>query len=212
MKTSGIVLNNMAPHFPSRQLEEDFAVVEPKDEESAVERLHHLTKIVTEFQDHLRERATNHLGYPGNHNCSHYLGLSRLLQFNINNAGDPFKESDYGLHSKKFEVGVLDWFAQLWGIDKDQYWGYVTNGGTEANLHTILLGSPATPRLCLCASISTSVVLLGGDIEALPPRSEQQRTSHHPDPGGSGRRCPPRFVVVIAHQIWGDDNVAPIQQ
>ncbi|KAL0330192.1 UNVERIFIED_CONTAM: Serine decarboxylase 1 [Sesamum radiatum] len=141
MKTSGIVLNNMAPHFPVNkfstnvqepssdydrqavmipnqidmgQLEEDFAVVEPKDEESAVERLHHLTKIVTEFQDHLRERATNHLGYPGNHNCSHYLGLSRLLQFNINNAGDPFKESDHGLHSKKFEVGVLDWFAQLW--------------------------------------------------------------------------------------------------
>ncbi|XP_011081981.1 histidine decarboxylase isoform X1 [Sesamum indicum] len=136
-------------------VEQDFAVVEvePKDEEScAAERLHHLTKIVTQFQDHLRERASNHLGYPGNHNCSHYLALSTLLQFNINNAGDPFKESDHGLHSKKFEVGVLDWFAQLWGIDKDEYWGYVTNGGTEGNLHGILMGRELLPNGILYTS------------------------------------------------------------
>lgn len=81
------------------------------------------------------------IGYPANHNCEHYLALSTLLQFNINNVGDPFKESNHGLHSKKFEVGVLDWFARLWGIEKDEYWGYVTNGGTEGNLHGILPGS-----------------------------------------------------------------------
>ncbi|KAL0393932.1 UNVERIFIED_CONTAM: Serine decarboxylase [Sesamum latifolium] len=132
--------------------EEDFAVVEPKDEECAVDRLHHLTRIVTEFQDHLRERVTNHLGYPGNHNCSHYLALSTLLQFNINNAGDPFKKSDHGLHSKKFEAGVLDWFAGLWEIDKDEYWGYVTNGGTESNFHGILLGRELLPNGILYTS------------------------------------------------------------
>jgi len=38
-----------------------------------------------------------------------------------------------------FEVSVLDWFAKLWQIEKDQYWGYVTTGGTEGNLHGILV-------------------------------------------------------------------------
>ncbi|KAL0393930.1 UNVERIFIED_CONTAM: Serine decarboxylase [Sesamum latifolium] len=119
---------------------EGFAVVEPNNEECAVEGVDRLSKTVTEFQEHLRERVSYYLGYPANHNCEHYLALSTLFQFNINNVGDPFKESDHGLHSKKFEVGVLDWFARVWGIDKDEYWGYVTNGGSEANLHGILMG------------------------------------------------------------------------
>lgn len=36
---------------------------------------------------------------------------------------------------------MLDWFANLWEIDKGEYWGYVTTGGTEGNLHGILTGS-----------------------------------------------------------------------
>ncbi|KAK4435745.1 Serine decarboxylase [Sesamum alatum] len=131
---------------------DDFAVVEANDEECAVERVDRLTKTVTQFQKHLRERVSYYLGYPANHNCEHYLALSTLLQFNINNVGDPFKESDHGLHSKKFEVGVLDWFARLWGIDKDEYWGYVTNGGTEGNLHGILLGRELLPNGILYTS------------------------------------------------------------
>jgi glutamate/tyrosine decarboxylase-like PLP-dependent enzyme len=35
-------------------------------------------------------------------------------------------------------VDVLDWFARLWEIE--DYWGYITSGGTEGNLHGILLG------------------------------------------------------------------------
>ena len=27
----------------------------------------------------------------------------------MNNLGDPFIESNYGVHSRQFEVGVLDW-------------------------------------------------------------------------------------------------------
>ncbi|PIN11910.1 Glutamate decarboxylase [Handroanthus impetiginosus] len=80
------------------------------------------------------------------------MALSPLLRFHINNVGDPFKESAYGLHSKKFEVGVLDWFAQHWEINKDEYWGYVTNGGTEGNLHGILLGRELLPNAILYAS------------------------------------------------------------
>ncbi|KAF9616876.1 hypothetical protein IFM89_032838 [Coptis chinensis] len=42
----------------------------------------------------------------------------------------------------QFEVGVLDWFARLWELEKDEYWGYITNCGIEGNLHGILVGAP----------------------------------------------------------------------
>ncbi|CAI8604367.1 unnamed protein product [Vicia faba] len=45
----------------------------------------------------------------------------------------------------KFEVSVLDWFAKLWEIEKNEYWGYVTTGGTEGNLHGILVGREQLP-------------------------------------------------------------------
>lgn len=43
------------------------------------------------------------------------------------------------------QVGVLNWFAKLWEIDEDEYWGYITNCGTEGNLHGILVGRENLP-------------------------------------------------------------------
>jgi hypothetical protein len=78
-------------------------------------------------------------GYPYNLDFD-YGALAQLQHFSINNLGDPFIESNYGVHSRQFEVGVLDWFARLWELEKDEYWGYITNCGTEGNLHGILVG------------------------------------------------------------------------
>ncbi len=78
-------------------------------------------------------------GYPYNLDFD-YGALAQLQHFSINNLGDPFIESNYGVHSRQFEVGVLDWFARLWELEKDKYWGYITNCGTEGNLHGILVG------------------------------------------------------------------------
>jgi len=65
----------------------------------------------------------------------------------LNNAGDPFLGSSFSLNSMAFEVSVLDWFAKLWEIEKDEYWGYVTTGGTEGNLHGILAGLVFLPTI-----------------------------------------------------------------
>lgn len=81
----------------------------------------------------------NGAGYPYNLDFD-YGALSQLQHFSINNLGDPFIESNYGVHSRQFEVGVLDWFARLWEIEQNEYWGYITNCGTEGNLHGILVG------------------------------------------------------------------------
>ncbi len=43
------------------------------------------------------------------------------------------------------QIGVLNWFARLWEIEQEDYWGYVTNCGTEGNLHGILVGRENLP-------------------------------------------------------------------
>lgn len=49
--------------------------------------------------------------------------LGPFLQFSINNLGDPFVESNYGVHSRQFEIEVLEFFATIWDIELDSYWG-----------------------------------------------------------------------------------------
>jgi hypothetical protein len=91
-------------------------------------------------------------GYPYNLDFD-YGALSQLQHFSINNLGDPFIESNYGVHSRQFEVGVLDWFARLWELEKDEYWGYITNCGTEGNLHGILVGLVFTFAPIMCSVV-----------------------------------------------------------
>jgi len=93
-----------------------------------------MASILARYRKTLLERTKHHLGYPYNLDFD-YGALAQLQHFSINNLGDPFIESNYGVHSRQFEVGVLDWFARLWEIEKDEYWGYITNCGTEGNLH-----------------------------------------------------------------------------
>jgi hypothetical protein len=52
-------------------------------------------------------------------------------------------------------VGVLNWFARLWDINEEEYWGYITNCGTEGNLHGILVGRENLPDGILYASKET---------------------------------------------------------
>ncbi|XP_020232087.1 serine decarboxylase-like [Cajanus cajan] len=98
-----------------------------------------LASLITQYVESLNQRRFRHLGYPTNQDLN-YDVLLPLLNFHLNNAGDPFLGSSFSLNSTAFEVCVLDWFANLWEIEKNEYWGYVTTGGTEGNLHGILVG------------------------------------------------------------------------
>lgn len=103
------------------------------------------------FLKQLQQRTDFHAGYPYNLN-SDYTFLLRSFNFLINNAGDPFVEPDFGLHSRKFEQEVLAFFAKLYKIAEDDFWGYVTSGGTEGNLYGIYLGREAYPDGVLYSS------------------------------------------------------------
>ncbi|TVU32972.1 hypothetical protein EJB05_24740, partial [Eragrostis curvula] len=129
-----------------------FAVKEPDaDDEDTCEREAAMASILARYRRCLAERTKHHLGYPFNLEFD-YGALAQLQHFAINNIGDPFIESNYGVHSRQFEVGVLDWFASLWDLETDRYWGYVTTGGTEGNLHGILAGREIFPNGILYAS------------------------------------------------------------
>ncbi|KAG1663238.1 hypothetical protein FOA52_004439 [Chlamydomonas sp. UWO 241] len=117
----------------------------PRQRETAI------NAILEAYTEKLVSRTEHHLGYPYNLDFD-YGALEKLVKFSINNLGDPFIESNYGVHSREFEVGVLNWFAKLWEIDEEEYWGYITTCGTEGNLHGILVGRENLPDGVLYAS------------------------------------------------------------
>eukprot|EP00884_Botryococcus_braunii_P020824 jgi/Botrbrau1/7425/Bobra.0112s0024.1 len=132
-------------------LNEVLPILEPG--QNAKEFDERVQNVISDYMDYLTERAQHHMGYPMNLELDSYKGLERLCRFCINNLGDPFIESNCGVHSRPFEIGVLNWFAQLWEIE--DYWGYVTNGGTEGNLHGILVGRENFPDGILYSSRET---------------------------------------------------------
>ncbi|CAK9187362.1 unnamed protein product [Ilex paraguariensis] len=127
-------------------------VTEPDaDDEWTGDKEAYMASVLARYRKTLVERTNHHLGYPYNLDFD-YGDLAQLQHFSINNLGDPFIQSNYGVHSRQFEVGVLDWFARLWEIEKNEYWGYITNCGTEGNLHGILVGREVFPDGILYAS------------------------------------------------------------
>jgi histidine decarboxylase len=83
---------------------------------------------------HLDELHDYMTGYP----CSQlfdYEMLYPMLQHMANNVGDPWANSNYGLNTLDFEREVLSQWAEWLKADSENFWGYVTSGGTEGNMH-----------------------------------------------------------------------------
>jgi len=86
----------------------------------------------------LKDALNTYLGYPCN-SAYDYGEVIRFLNIHINNVGDPFLSSTYRANTKEVERDVLWWFADLWGIKKDNMWGCITNGGTESSLQALYI-------------------------------------------------------------------------
>jgi len=112
------------------------------------------TEILAAYDKLLQNKSSNHFGYPYNLKYDHGE-LHGFMKYTINNLGDPFVSSNYGVHSRPFECAVIDFFAQLWKIEQGDYWGYVTTCGTEGNLHGILLARECHPDGILYTSRET---------------------------------------------------------
>lgn len=112
------------------------------------------TEILEAYERYLQRRSSVHFGYPYNLMYDH-RELFGFMRYSINNIGDPFVPSNYGVHSRQFECAVIDFFAGLWKMDPGSYWGYVTTSGTEGNLHGILLARECHPDGILYTSNET---------------------------------------------------------
>uniref|UniRef100_A0A0G4H5E8 Histidine decarboxylase n=1 Tax=Chromera velia CCMP2878 TaxID=1169474 RepID=A0A0G4H5E8_9ALVE len=114
----------------------------------------HINNALSVLVSHLKLRSSHHLGYPYNLRFASH-GLVPFMNFSINNLGDPFRPSNYGVNSHDFELAVLDFFARVWSIKAGDYWGYITTCGTEGNLLGLLYGRekflPARDGVLFCS-------------------------------------------------------------
>jgi len=92
----------------------------------------------------LTNKSSTFIGYPTNAVLS-YSNLGKFLDFTINNVGDPFSDCNYKVSTREFEKEVLHFFGDLMHIEPDDFWGYVTNGGTEGNMYGLYLGRETYP-------------------------------------------------------------------
>jgi histidine decarboxylase len=108
--------------------------------------------------DHLLKDIQNNtnqfLGYPVSKDFD-YSELYPFLKYPINNLGDPFEDSTYKVQTHQLEKEVVDFFADLFRADTKDYWGYVTNGGSESNLYGLYLARELYPKAMVYYSEST---------------------------------------------------------
>lgn len=114
----------------------------------------HDQKRLDALYNRLVEKSHTFLGYPTNADL-HNEELARFLNLTINNVGDPYITSNYGVNTLEFEREVLDFFADLLKISREDYWGYTTNGGTEGNLYGLYVAREKYPNGILYFSEET---------------------------------------------------------
>lgn len=106
---------------------------------------------LNEYLEAMRARNPYALGYPMAKDCKPAI-LREFLGMTLNNMGDPFGGSTYGLNSKEFEVEVIDFYAQYFRAPADDYWGYVTSGGSEGNLFALNTARELLPDAIVLSS------------------------------------------------------------
>ncbi len=94
------------------------------------------------------------LGYPVSKDFD-YSELYEFLKYPINNLGDPFEDSTYRVQTHEMEREVVHFFAKLFRANPKDYWGYVTNGGSESNLYGLYLAREMYPKAMVYYSETT---------------------------------------------------------
>jgi histidine decarboxylase len=153
------------------------------------------------FEDKIRERAKTYIGYPAGVDY-HYEELYPLLQYSLNNVGDPFVESG-DMQTKGFEREVIGFFAELFNAPKNNSWGYVTGGGSEGNLYALYLARELFPQGMVYYSEAThysvqkNVHLLG--MDSIVIRSDESGEMDYDDLKETVQLHRHRPVIILAN-------------
>ena len=79
--------------------------------------------------------------YPNVSGFGEWYAKTGLCDIAVNNAGNPFDDEQFLLNSTLIEREVIQTFAPYYGIPKGKEWGFVTNSGTDGNMHGIYFGA-----------------------------------------------------------------------
>lgn len=96
----------------------------------------------------LPEQKNRLLGYPINLatlSGEFFAWREKLLsvglnQFAFNNVGNPYEHSHIPFNSHQFEKALIDRFGTVYGFSQDNVWGFLTNSGTDSNMHGMYMG------------------------------------------------------------------------
>lgn len=96
-------------------------------------------------------RRRNYMfGYPANMEdysyTTMYLRYLESKMYLMNNCGDPYQRGNYRMDSKAIEKEILSLLAENFGLLENNYWGYITSGGTESNYWGIREGFSRFPK------------------------------------------------------------------
>lgn len=102
----------------------------------------------------IKQGKENLLGYPLSKDFD-YSRLQEFMKYPINNVGDPFEENTSKIQTHEIEREVVGFFAKLFRADPKNYWGYITNGGSESNLYGLYIARELYPKAMVYFSEST---------------------------------------------------------
>lgn len=111
-------------------------------------------KRLSDLYEKVQSKTRLFLGYPVSKDFD-YTELLPFLEYPINNLGDPFVESTYAVDTREMERDVVRFFAELFRAQADNWWGYVTNGGSEGNMYGLYLARELYPKAMVYYSDST---------------------------------------------------------
>ncbi|SFI38788.1 pyridoxal-dependent decarboxylase [Nitrosomonas sp. Nm34] len=63
-----------------------------------------------------------------------------LNQFGFNNVGNPYAHSHIPFNSHLFERELINRFGTVYGFSQDNIWGFLSNSGTDSNMHGLYMG------------------------------------------------------------------------
>jgi len=102
----------------------------------------------------LKKASDLFLGYPVSKDFD-YSVLYDFLKYPINNLGDPYEDSTYKVQTHDIERDVILFFAKLFRADLQDFWGYITNGGSESNLYGLYIARELYPKAIVYYSETT---------------------------------------------------------
>ena len=87
--------------------------------------------------------------------------------FGFNNIGNPYTHSHIPYNTHHFEKELINRFSAVYGFSADNHWGFLTNSGTDSNMHGIYMGrtllegrTGVTPKIYFTREAHYSIQIL----------------------------------------------------